>query len=31
MYPFRMGMATIDRPVSICAACWDRRKIWRAA
>jgi hypothetical protein len=30
MYPFKMGMTTIDRPVSICAACWDRRKIWRA-
>ena len=30
MYPFRAGYATIERAVSICDACWDRRKIWRA-
>lgn len=29
MYPFRAGASTIDRPVSICGACWERRKIWR--
>lgn len=31
LYPFKMGMATIDRPVSVCARCWARRKIWKSA
>ena len=30
MYPFSEGWVSIDRPVSICARCWERRKIWRA-
>lgn len=30
MYPFSEGWVSIDRPVSICARCWDRRKIWRS-
>jgi hypothetical protein len=29
MYPFTEGWVTIDRPVSICLSCWERRKIWR--
>jgi hypothetical protein len=29
MYPFREGWVAIERPVSICARCWERRKIWR--
>lgn len=29
MYPFSEGWVSIDRPVSICACCWERRKIWR--
>ena len=29
MYPFTEGWVSIDRPVSICQACWERRKIWR--
>lgn len=29
MYPFRAGRTTVDRPVSVCAACWARRKVWR--
>jgi hypothetical protein len=29
MYPFFDGYARIDRPVSICRRCWERRKIWR--
>ena len=29
MYPFKEGWVSIDRPVSICQQCWDRRKIWR--
>lgn len=29
MYPFSEGWVSIDRPVSICQPCWDRRKIWR--
>ena len=28
-YPFREGMVVVDRPVSACASCWQRRKIWR--
>lgn len=31
MYPFKQGMATVDRPVSVCARCWSRRKIWKSA
>ena len=29
MYPFHEGWITIERPVSICMRCWERRKIWR--
>lgn len=29
MYPFNEGLVSIDRPVSICQRCWERRKIWR--
>ncbi len=29
LYPFREGRVSIDRPVSICAHCWERRKVWR--
>lgn len=29
MYPFSDGWVSIDRPVSLCAHCWERRKIWR--
>jgi hypothetical protein len=29
MYPFSEGRIMIDRPVSICARCWQRRKVWR--
>ncbi|MCZ2108541.1 MAG: hypothetical protein LC118_03055 [Dehalococcoidia bacterium] len=29
LYPFQEGRVYIDRPVSICQHCWDRRKIWR--
>jgi hypothetical protein len=29
MYPFSEGWVSIDRPVSICERCWERRKIWR--
>ena len=28
-YPMREGRVVIDRPVSVCAWCWARRKIWR--
>lgn len=28
-YPFRESGVVIDKPVSICARCWQRRKIWR--
>ncbi len=31
MYPFRQGWVTIERPASVCAHCWQRRKIWRGA
>lgn len=31
LYPFRQGWVTVDRPVSVCARCWARRKIWRGA
>lgn len=31
MYPFREGWVTVERPASVCARCWDRRKIWRGA
>lgn len=30
MYPFSEGWVSIERPVSICARCWERRKIWRS-
>lgn len=29
MYPLRYGTVIIDRPVSVCAWCWERRKVWR--
>lgn len=29
-YRFSEGWAMIERPVSICARCWERRKIWTA-
>lgn len=29
MYTFRDGWSAVDRPVSICAHCWGRRKVWR--
>ena len=29
MYPFSEGYVSIERPVSLCQRCWDRRKIWR--
>jgi hypothetical protein len=29
MYPFREGRLIIEKPASICAWCWARRKIWR--
>ncbi len=29
MYPFREGRLIIEKPASICAWCWQRRKIWR--
>lgn len=29
MYPFFNGYSTVDRPVSACAHCWQRRKLWR--
>lgn len=29
MYPFKEGWVSIERPVSVCPSCWDRRKIWR--
>jgi len=29
MYTFRDGPSSVDRPVSICRHCWDRRKVWR--
>jgi hypothetical protein len=29
MYPFHEGWVTIERPVSVCDRCWQRRKIWR--
>lgn len=28
-YPFREGRIVVDRPVSVCGSCWQRRKIWR--
>jgi hypothetical protein len=29
MYPFSEGWVSIEKPVSICARCWERRKVWR--
>ena len=29
LYPFQDGFTRIDRPVSVCPPCWQRRKIWR--
>jgi len=29
MYPFHEGFLTIDRPVSVCPSCWERRRVWR--
>jgi hypothetical protein len=29
MYPMFNGYSTVDRPVSVCQRCWDRRKLWR--
>jgi hypothetical protein len=31
MYPYREGWVTIQRAASVCARCWERRKIWRGA
>ena len=28
-YPMREGRVRIERPVSVCSWCWDRRKVWR--
>ena len=28
-YPLRDGSVIIDRPVSVCGWCWQRRKVWR--
>lgn len=28
MYAVQDGAVKIDRPVSVCAWCWNRRKIW---
>ncbi|MCC6382397.1 MAG: hypothetical protein IT304_07795 [Dehalococcoidia bacterium] len=28
-YPFRDGFTVVERPVSACGWCWQRRKIWR--
>ena|SRR5665213_2422430 len=29
LYPFKDGWVTIDRPVSVCENCWERRKVWK--
>ncbi|GMV84274.1 MAG: hypothetical protein AMXMBFR80_01320 [Dehalococcoidia bacterium] len=29
-YPFQEGRVQVERLVSVCAHCWERRKIWRA-
>lgn len=29
MYPFRDGWTTLERRLSVCARCWERRKVWR--
>jgi hypothetical protein len=29
LYPFSAGYTTVERPVSICTRCWERRKVWR--
>jgi hypothetical protein len=29
MYPFHDGRVTVDKPVSVCERCWQRRKVWR--
>jgi hypothetical protein len=29
LYPFSAGYVTVERPVSICSRCWDRRKVWK--
>ena len=29
LYPFKDGWLTIERPVSVCPRCWERRKVWR--
>jgi hypothetical protein len=28
MYAVQDGSVKIDKPVSICTWCWNRRKIW---
>ena len=30
LYPFREGRVVIQRPASVCAWCWGRRKVWRS-
>lgn len=30
LYPFRQGYITVERPVSLCDRCWQRRKVWAA-
>jgi len=29
MYPVRHGFVVVERPLSVCTWCWERRKIWR--
>lgn len=29
-YPFNDGWTTVERPVSVCGRCWQRRKVWRS-
>lgn len=29
LYPFSDGYTTVEKPVSVCANCWARRKVWR--
>ncbi len=30
LYPFQDGWLRVERPVSVCVRCWERRKIWRS-
>jgi hypothetical protein len=29
LYPMRDGWTTVERRLSVCERCWQRRKIWR--